>query len=273
MAAGFALPKGALLDKKFGEAGAEEIYCRLEKSAKKLKLTGTDPGGCGAVLDAPADCAGQESADQMWEIATRQALSVAKTAGNLPAYLQRLVETLNAPRVDWRETLRRFIDSAACRDYSWTRPNRRHLGSGLILPGLINDGVDHVVCAVDTSGSIGAEQLRQFGGEIRSILDDGAVSRITVIYADARVQAVETFEQGDIVRLHGKGGGGTDFADTFRAIARDHADASAVVYLTDLAVWSFGEDPGIPVLWAYYGPPSRTHHTPFGEVVAIGDGA
>jgi predicted metal-dependent peptidase len=284
LAAGFTLPKGRLYDPRFGEAGAEEIYSRLQREAPAAPKSGqpgagkggpagADPGRCGAVIDAAGSPDERAAADRKWELATRQALAVAKAAGALPGYLKRLADALDKPRVDWRDVLRRFVDSVAHRDYSWTRPNRRHVGRGVILPGWIADGVEHVVCAVDTSGSVTDSTLSAFAAEIGGILDDGAVSRVTVLYADTKVRAIETFEQGDRVRLAGTGGGGTDFRDTFRTIARDHADASAVVYLTDLAVTHFGDEPACPVLWAHVGPESRIPPVPFGEVVHVGTAA
>lgn len=270
----FMLPKGHLHDKRFGEAGAEEIYAILMREGKAARFKGgSDPGGCGVVMDAPGSSADRAANDSKWELATRQALAVAKAAGTLPGYLKRLAEALNKPRVDWRDVLRRFIDDVSHRDYSWTRPNRRFVGQGVILPGWIADGVSKIVCAVDTSGSISEADLIQFASEIRGVLDDGAVSSVIVIYADARVQHSETFEAGDVVRLDAKGGGGTDFRDTFRVISRDHQDAAAVVYLTDLCVSQFGEEPACPVLWAQYGPQSLAARPPFGEIVHIGDGA
>lgn len=274
IAAGFTLPKGRLFDKRFGEAGAEEIYSILQKEGGKPKGGGGgDPGGCGAVIDAPGSQGDRDANDSKWELATRQALAVAKAAGTLPGYLQRLAEALNKPRVDWRDVLRRFIDDVNVRDYAWTRPNRRFVGQGVILPGWIADGVSKIVCAVDTSGSIRKADLEQFASEIRGVLEDGAVQSVVVIYADAKVQHVETFEAGDVVRLDSKGGGGTDFRDTFRVIRRDHEDAAAVVYLTDLCVSQFGKEPACPVLWAQYGPQSFAARPPFGEVIHIGDGA
>jgi hypothetical protein len=44
-------------------------------------------------------------------------------------------------------------------DYSWTRPNRRHVWTGLYLPGIVCEGVGEICIAVDCSGSINARQL------------------------------------------------------------------------------------------------------------------
>jgi hypothetical protein len=60
---------------------------------------------------------------------------VAKVAGKLPGGAARALEAAQAARVDWRELLRRAWAETIPADYSWTRSNRRHVWSGLYLPG------------------------------------------------------------------------------------------------------------------------------------------
>ena len=57
--------------------------------------------------------------------------------------------------------LRRFLPTTAGR-----RPNRRHIWSGLYLPGVTSEGVGQVAIAVDCSGSIHARQLGLFEAEV-----------------------------------------------------------------------------------------------------------
>ena len=66
------------------------------------------------------------------------------------------------------------------------------------------------------------------------------------------------------------GGGGTDFAPVFRAVNQRHADAKAVVYITDGECNSFGEEPACPVLWALT-ENNRRFKPPFGDVLVIGE--
>jgi hypothetical protein len=89
------------------------------------------PGGIGQVLDVPepengeADTVAEQARD--WQIAVEQAENVAKLAGKLPAGVTRNLEAAQAARVDWRELLRRAWSETISADYSWTRPNRRHV--------------------------------------------------------------------------------------------------------------------------------------------------
>lgn len=281
IAAGFKLPKGGLVDPAFAGRGAEEIYKILgdQPDDSGDQPGGNDPGACGEIRDgapahAPAVLAEQEAE---WKANVRQALAVAKAqnAGSIPDYLKTLDVVTIAPRIDWRGELRRFIDQSNVKDYSWSRPNRRFIGRGLILPGYVADSLAHLVVAVDTSGSIDKDALSAFAAELGAALDEGAADRVTVIYCDAAVKGTETFDRGDNLSIKPIGGGGTRFAPAFDWIAENAPDASAVVYFTDLecSAGHFGEEPAAPVLWAAWGDSRRVDElaarAPFGETLYL----
>lgn len=277
------MPKGGLIDSNYTGRSAEEIYSLLpdEPRSKNGGSSGkSDPGGCGSVLPAaPAhdeEALARASADM--KVKVRQAATIAAKAangiGNLPGSMQRLIEKLLEPVVDWRAVLRRFIDDSTTKDYSWMRPNRRHIGAGFILPGLISDGLNHVVIAVDSSGSTYTTTvLQRFASEIAGAFGDGSIDKITVIYADTAVARVDEFERGDEIVFNIEGGGGTAFSDTFNWIARNAPEASAIIYFTDLYVSDFGAPPAAPVMWAVYGDSRQfkdlAGKAPFGEAISL----
>ncbi len=234
-----------------------------------------DPGRCGGVLDAGKTKEELKKAEAEADMITRQAAMVAaKNPGKMSAAMKRMVEKLLEPVIDWRPVLRRFIDeNATTFDYAWTRPNRRLLSMGLVLPGMIPDGVSHIVIFVDTSGSIDNEILAEFRAEINGAFGDGMIDKITVAYADTKVSSWQEFERGDDVELKPTGGGGTDFRDSFEWVAEHAHDASCVIYFTDLYVTQFGEKPHCPVLWAVHGPSNTFDElaakVPFGEAISL----
>lgn len=236
---------------------------------------GGDPGGCGGVEDAPAE-QGEKEVDKQWEVKLRQAISIAKNAGKLPAHIERLVKDLAEPRVSWKELVREFIDAAVQKDYTWQRPNRRFIGEDIILPGFSPTiGVNRLVCVVDTSGSISNEMLKEFGGMIGQALDENIALQLTIIYADAAVNRIEYYDQGDTVPdLKAVGGGGTNFAPAFAWINKEAWDASVVVYLTDMQTSGWGVAPSCPVLWLAYDTtkesfPALAKRAPFGTAVRM----
>ena len=87
------------------------------------KQPNSDPGGMGEVRDAPgpegqvATEADKKQMEQDWKVAVAQAATQQKSCGDLPGELQRMVEEIISPTVNWRELLRRFVDQAAKNDY------------------------------------------------------------------------------------------------------------------------------------------------------------
>lgn len=272
------MPERGLLNPAFTGLSSEEIYRILdeENNGDDSDEDSMDGGGCGGVIDgcAPHDEAAKAELRAEMQTQIRQAVMAAKNAqaGKMPAALKRLIDEILMPKVDWRAVLRRFIDESSTRDYSWANPNRRLLPFGIVTPGTVSCGVSHIVIAVDTSGSIDAEILRDFAAEVNGAYQEGAVDKLTVIYADAAVAHIEQFENGDELALHPAGGGGTAFSDTFEKIEGQFPDARATIYLTDMYVSDFGRQPPMPVLWGVYGRDSRDFSTlspPFGECINI----
>jgi len=273
---GMTMPKVGLLDRKYDGLTSEEVYNMLPPSPPQGGGgNGKDPGRMGGVRKpAPGDgTLSQIVAENRVKVMQSASLAKSLNHGTLPAAVQRIIDEVNKPKVDWAEPFRRLINSSRDTDYTWSRPNKRFISQGFYLPGKMPNSVDHVVIAVDTSGSINGEILKAFVSEMNGIIGDGNIDRVTVVYADAAVQSVETFERGDPLDIHPAGGGGTAFSDTFRWIEENANDCVCVVYLTDLYVSDYGEQPHCPVIWAVHGEsrhvPELIARTPFGDGVHV----
>jgi predicted metal-dependent peptidase len=225
-------------------------------------------GGIGQVIDAPVPDEETPSIEEQareWSVAVNQAMTVARQAGKVPAGLDRTLEGAAEATVNWQELLRRLWSETTPSDYSWMRPNRRHLWTGLYLPGVIREGIGEVAIAVDCSGSVSARQLRLFEAEARSILEGQRPERVYVLYFDAEVHKVDTYEAGQRIELNPVGGGGTEFGPCFEWLDERGIQPQSLVFLTDL-YGSFPESaPSYPVLWASTGG----RKAPFGEVIPM----
>jgi len=282
--AGFDLPEGALIDPVYAGMSAEDIYDRLPQDAggngPGPNGNGNDPGGMGGVNDpppggnepgqgTPSGSLGQPSAadltkqEENWIISAAQAAATAKAMGIGAGDAARAIAEQVAPKVDWREVLRRYLSTAAKSDYAWTPPNRRYIARGIYLPSLRSETLGPVVIAVDTSGSIDDATLAAFAAEIAAILEDAAPEAVHVVYCDDAVAATEDFEPGDLVRLTPHGGGGTAFRPVFDWVAESDIRPVCAVYLTDLCGDDFGPEPDYPVLWVS----TAGTEAPFGEVI------
>ena len=295
--AGITLPKDVLIEHRFRGVSAEQIYNLIEEQGpetsqeavpadhapkgdsgdQQLSSSGdggqvdapVTPGGIGQVLDAP-EPDGNEGASvaeqaREWKIAVEQAESVARLAGKLPAGVPRSLEESDAAGVDWRELFRRAWSDTIPSDYSWMRPNRRHVWSGLFLPGVISEGADEIAIAVDCSGSVSRRQLGLFQAEVRSILEAQRPNLVHVLYFDTEVHKAETYQAGQTINLTPTGGGGTDFAPCFAWLNERGIVPQNLIVLTDLCGTFPAEAPPYPVLWAS----TETRRAPFGQVIPM----
>jgi predicted metal-dependent peptidase len=211
----------------------------------------------------PPSAADLTRQEETWAIALAQAEATAKAMGIGAGDAARAIREQVAPKVDWRDVLRRYLSAAAKSDYAWTPPNRRYIAHGLYLPSLRSDTLGPVVVAVDTSGSIDDVTLAAFAAEITAILDEAAPAVIHVVYCDDAIAGTETYEPGDVINLTPRGGAGTAFRPVFDWIAGSDLQPVCTVYLTDLDGRDFGPEPGYPVLWVS----TDLTHAPFGEVI------
>ncbi len=262
------LPQGALLNSDYSGMTADEIYNRLPQSQQENSGedngSSSDPGGCGEVRDAKGN---STQSEQEWRVAVQQAAQSAKIMGKLPAGIERMIEGILQSRVDWREVLRRFVDQTAKNDYRWFPGNRRYISQGIYLPSLRSEELPSLAVVVDTSGSVGQSELNQFATELTTILEDYRTT-CTVIYCDAEIADVEVFTSEDLpLKLHPRGGGGTDFRPPFEWVEKEGLHPSCLIYFTDM-MGTFPDDPpGYPVLWVKIG--KSTISPPWGEMVQI----
>lgn len=271
--------QGHLYDPQFANMSTEEIYEKIPDLPEQPGGggNGLDDGGCGAVIDAGGgnspDKATAEQVAHEWQANVRMAVSVARAnnAGSTPGYLERLVTQLKRPKVSWRDLTRQFIDQSMTTDYSYRRPNRRYISSGLILPGNVPDALHELVMFVDCSGSISDEMMHSYVSEVAGALDDGTTDKLWVVYADDGVRHVDEYLPGDVVKCKTLGAGGTDFDESFKWLRKNAPDAAAAIYLTDMETCSFGEEPACPVLWGAYNTEDRLKSIkpPFGTVVLV----
>jgi predicted metal-dependent peptidase len=252
-----------LLDEKFRNMDTAQVYKILKQEQEDNPDDG-DQGegeGAGGGLDEHDWEGAQEmSADEQRELAqeidqaVRQgALTAAKTGsgGN------RAIDALLRPEVNWREVLREFI-TETCRgndDSTWRQPSRRHLAMGILRPSGITERVGELVIAIDTSGSIGQQELTKCLSEIKGVCDMVKPESIRILYWDTKVCAEEVYG------VHGTpleqltqttkpaGGGGTRVQCVPDYIQKNNINAQAVIVLTD---GYLGGDWGawtMPLLW------------------------
>jgi len=170
----------------------------------------------------------QDEARQIVRQIVEQAMS--NSQGNVPGHLKEILEELNKPIVRWREVIRRFLGRhcGGCRR-THARRNRRFDQFG--LKGTSHHAVATVGVIVDTSGSIGTEELKQFFAEIESI---GSKTKTWVIQWDAEFKGMhKRYRRGDWKKIEIKGRCGTRMDLAQEYVIHEKIPADAIVMLTD----------------------------------------
>lgn len=238
-----------------------------EGDAPVAAQNAVDPGGCGTFIECE-DAEEAKALRQDTEMAVRQAAHLAEqmsrqAGGDIPEVIRGLVDELNRETKDWRSLLQEYALEKTKDDYTWSRPNRRGLGAGMILPGLYSESLGLVAVSIDTSGSIQEEEVASFLSEIEAILSAYDCS-LKVLFHTHRVYKVLEWEPADgTIQFGDLQSGGTSHREVFEKLEED--DPSVFIGFTD-GYSSFPDAPDYPVIWAL-----TEQHTepPFGDISVL----
>ncbi|WP_433515055.1 vWA domain-containing protein [Nonomuraea sp. CA-143628] len=273
LADGLALPEGRVEPGTFGlTAGRlfEEYLPRLPPSAAcsdcgsgahgspgDWEITGD--GGPGGVSTVESEALRRHTAEAM--------RAHQRNRGSLPAGWQRWAEQILEPTVDWRRVLAGAVReavawAAGAVDYTYHRPSRRTAAlRGIVLPSLRRP-LPVVAIVIDTSGSMGEDELAAALAEVTGVLREVGVggNRVTVLACDADVQTAARVTSAQQVNL--AGGGGTDMRVGISAALALPERPGVVIVLTDgftpwpdapssarLIAALIGADPPSPPAW------------------------
>jgi len=174
---------------------------------------------------------------------------VKKQRGHVPGELKELIDSLYVSEeavIDWRAYLRRFNGMASKVYTKKTRrkPNKRFYGN----PALKIKQKKNTLVAIDTSGSVSKDDLKEFLSEIHHIWKTG--TQITVVECDAQIGRIYEYKGKNKEALEVTGRGGTSYEPVMKYLW-DHKDKfQNLIYLTD-GECSVNKPPCKPVLWVH----------------------
>lgn len=237
-----------------------------------IQLDPDDPEGAGSRDEGSLT---EKERGQM-RISLAEALR-SQTHGRSAGYLADEITAASEPYVAWEVLLAQFMGGIRRSDYRTYPFNKKHIHRGLYLPTLGAPGPEHLVVALDTSGSIYRELAERFLGEIDAIRQTGEC-KLTLLHCDARVEHVDVFEPWDAAftdtsdtRIYGRGG--TSFVPPFRWVDQQlvagEAPPDALIYLTDGYGTFPTEEPMFPVLWVLSADGTSDEHIPFGSIIRM----
>ena len=192
-------------------------------------------GGAGAVSPVEAGALRRHAAEAM--------RAHQRARGTLPAGWKRWADEVLEPVVDWRRVLAGAVREAVAWaggavDYTYRRPSRRSAAlRGVVLPSLRRP-LPSVAIVIDTSGSMGEDDLEVAMAEVTGVLREVGVggNRVSVLACDADVHAVTRVTSAQQVTL--AGGGGTDMRTGIeRALALPERPGIVIVITDGFTPW------------------------------------
>lgn len=218
--------------KEINKKDAETIYRELEKKLPK-KYTYSN-GFDKHDYEGAEEKEGEEKGVN-WDEKLVEAATIAKQQGKLPAGMERLIDQLLTPKILWKEKLRKYIIRTIPTNYSYARPHKKSITTGYYMPDFTREKIE-ITVSIDTSGSIGQEELTEFLTEIVNIAKSFEQIKMHVIVADAKVHAQYPVENGSIQKildLKMIGGGGTSHSCVLEHIKEKLPQTKCLVAFTD----------------------------------------
>jgi len=275
-------------DSKYRGKAWEEIYDELYEKAEKITMPellkqlgdlldehikegdGQNGDKEGEGKDGKPGMSKEEAQKIKDEIKQAMIQSAAAAgAGKTPAGIQRMIKDLTEPKIDWRELVRQEIQSIVRNDYSFTRPNRKSMHSGAILPGMKEATTIDVGIAIDMSGSIGEEDASTFLGEVKGIMDQYEDFKINLWCFDTDIynhQEITHDNSDDLMSYEPQGGGGTDFDINFTWMEENGIRPKKFIMFTDgYPCGSWGPEDYCDTIFIVKG--NTTAEAPFGQTV------
>lgn len=127
---------------------------------------------------------------------------IVKQAGKVPGELSSILEAIkNKPPVfNWKRYFRRLIGNSITSEIQLTRmrPSKRFPDAR----GIRMKRKPNIMVAVDTSGSISQDDLKDFFSEIHHIWKTGV--NVTVIEFDTKIQKIFEYRDKPNIDIHGK---------------------------------------------------------------------
>jgi len=215
--------------KKPGSLSGEDVYV-------------DDNGNPSDEQGGNSELSGAKNVDELkklWSDIAKQA--ALKNQGSGTGLIDRFLRNLNKPKINWKVELKRFVHNIFNK-LAYKMPTKRHIWKDEYLPGVKKAGrgdFKDVVVAIDTSGSIGDDELSMFASELKGIFTIYGIKTCHVIWCDDQIKSVQTFTDVDSKfdlkkKLRPSGGGGTSFIPPFKWV-NDNLDKGPafMIYFTD----------------------------------------
>lgn len=199
----------------------------------EARMSETDYGKNNSKTQAEGDYTALWEEDQFQSRLITDLIQSTTSWGSLPGDMIELIKKSTEGRIDYRNALRGFRASILSEKRRLTRmrPSRRF---GFEQMGSRYDFITRILVAVDTSGSVGSEELGRYFNVITTFFKYG-IQQVDVLMFDWEIQ-------GDVMKLDEakkrkqefkvQGRGGTNFQAPVDYLAK-HPDYDGMIVITD----------------------------------------
>lgn len=179
-----------------------------------------------------------------------------KSRGTIPAGIERIINEIKNPILDWRTILNDFVQEDIC-DYSFAPPDKRMEDSPFFLPDFNekDESAKNLLFMIDTSGSMSDDAITDCYSEIYGAIQqfNGKLTGKLGFFDAVVVEPVPFEDEDEFKIIRPKGGGGTSFHIIFDYVKKKMMDEPpvSIIILTDGYAPYPDEEAAmdIPVLW------------------------
>lgn len=207
-----------------------------------------------------------------WTEILVEAATFAKQRGTLPSGIERRLNKLLNPEIDWKNKLYKYVTDEIPYDYTYAKPSKKSIASGFYMPSSIKEKLS-VVVGVDVSGSVSQKEFTKYMTEVVSLAKTFAQVDMTLLTWDTQVREVYKVENGNIDKIQNlkmSGGGGTNINAYFRKV-KELGDPRLLITLTDGYFGRIEEELNAKKIWVLTSRRSTKHYIKDGEVIEMED--
>jgi predicted metal-dependent peptidase len=178
----------------------------------------------------------KEALRKEWEkklIETAQHVKMSR--GHVPGHIERLVEALQNPQLNWYSMLYKYITQELPIDQTYRRPGRRSYATGFYMPSTLRENLE-ISVTIDLSGSIGKKDYEMFLSELYGILNSFSQVNATILYWDTQVRGmlkVNSSNKQKAIDNVVQAGGGTAFNCLLPYMKEQRVTSRLNIHFTD----------------------------------------
>jgi len=289
------LPEGGMKLEMFAEldldprAGTRYYYKKLMEADEEKKQKGSS--GCPAFDDLMNQSEGNAPGEGMpelpdhstWEefenmsesekriietqlgrVLNQAVEQTVKKKGNIPGHVEDFLLELNKvepPKFNWKAYIRRFVGTSA---KVYIKKSRRKENIKFQdTAGVKIKRKQNLLLAIDTSGSVCDDELREFMNEIHHVHKTGV--DVTIIQCDTHIRSIEPYKANKEFSVNGRGG--TEFDPVLEYYNENRQKFNSLIYFTDGECYTTVK-PKNPVLWVLSERSSMNNSLP-GKVIKL----